>query len=52
MIEVNAFLCLLLIFIEAVIAHRNVLAKKEDMSYYSYLRNDIIEQLTDRLLVI
>lgn len=36
----------------SVISHRNVLAKRKDMKDYSYLRNDIIEQITDRLLVI
>lgn len=40
-----------LLYVESVISHRNVLAKRKDIKDYSYLRDDIIEQLTDRLLV-
>lgn len=40
-----------IIRIASVISHRNVLAKRKDMTDYAYLRNDIIEQITDRLLV-
>lgn len=36
---------------DAVIAHRNAIARRKDMRDYAYIRNDVIEEITDRLLV-
>ena len=37
--------------IDAVIAHRDSIARRKDMREYAYIRNDVIEEITDRLLV-
>lgn len=37
--------------IDAVIHHRDVLAKRKDMEDYAYLRNDVMDQLIDRTAV-
>lgn len=38
--------------IDAVIHHRDVLAKRKDMDDYAYLRNDVLDQLIERTAVI
>ena len=37
--------------VDAVIAHRDRIALRQDMSDYGYFRKDTIEEITDRLLV-
>lgn len=37
--------------VDAVIAHRDSTARRKDMRDYAYIRNDVIEEITDRLLV-
>ena len=37
--------------VDAVIAHRDRIAQRQDVSNYGYFRKDTIEEITDRLLV-
>lgn len=41
----------MLLLIGTVIHHRDIVAKRNDRREYSYLRDDCIEQICDRLLV-
>ena len=38
--------------IDAVVHHRDVLAKRKDMEDYAYLRNDVLDQLIERTDVV
>lgn len=38
--------------VDAVVHHRDVLAKRKDMEDYAYLRNDVMDQLIERTAVL